>query len=155
MDPRRSERISEAIREELDEIIAYELADPRIKAAGVAEVTVSPDARQARVRVILTGDAKTQKASIEALNSARGFLRRELAIRIDMFRVPDLHFEAALSPELGSRMDQLLKRVRRGRPRQEDSGQPDSVLSPSASADGPATPGDSQAEPDPQKNPAR
>jgi ribosome-binding factor A len=118
MDPRRSERLAETMREELDEIIAYELSDPRIDTAGVAEVTVSPDARQARVRVLMTGDPESQKHCLEALNGAKSFMRRELAQRIDLFRIPELHFEAAVSAGLGSRMDHLLKRVRRGRPRE-------------------------------------
>jgi ribosome-binding factor A len=120
MDPRRSERLSETMREELDEMIAYELSDPRIDTAGVAEVTVSPDARQARVRVHLTGDAESQRQCLEALNGAKSFIRRELAQRIDLFRIPDLHFEAAVSTGLGNRMEHLLKRVRRGRPREDD-----------------------------------
>jgi ribosome-binding factor A len=125
MDPRRSERLSEAIREELDEMISYELSDPRIDTAGVAEVAVSPDARTARVRVLLTGDAKSQKQCLDALNGAKGYIRRELARRIDLFRIPELHFEAAVSAELGSRLEHLLKRVRRGRPRPADTGAAD------------------------------
>ena len=124
MDPRRSERLSEAIREEVDEMISYELSDPRIDTAGVAEVAVSPDARIARVRVLLTGDAKSQKQCLEALNSAKSYIRRQLAQRIDLFRIPELHFEAAVSAELGGRIEHLLKRVRRGRPRGDDSVTP-------------------------------
>jgi ribosome-binding factor A len=120
MDPRRSERVSEALREELDEIITYELADPRIETAGIAEVAVSPDARHARVRVLATGDADAQRRTIDALNAARGFVRRALAQRIDMFRIPELHFEPAVSAELGSRITHLMKRVRKGRPRQTE-----------------------------------
>ena len=120
MDPRRSERLSEAIREELDELISYELSDPRIETAGVAEVAVSPDARTARVRVLLTGDAKSQKQCLDALNGARGFIRRQLAQRIELFRIPELHFEAAVSAELGGRIEHLMKRVKRGRPRTGD-----------------------------------
>lgn len=122
MDPRRSERVSEALREEIEELIAYELTDPRIQgASGVAEVLISPDARTARVRLILTGDAAEQRGTIEALNHARGFIKRELAQRLDMFRMPELQFEAALPGELGARVNSLLKRVRRGRPRPEPS----------------------------------
>ena len=117
MDPRRSERLSEAIREELDELISYEMSDPRIDTVGVAEVAVSPDARTARVRVLLTGDAKSQKDCLDALNGARSYIRRELTNRIDLFRIPELHFEAAVSVELGSKLEHLMKRVRRGRPR--------------------------------------
>ncbi|MDZ4796922.1 MAG: 30S ribosome-binding factor RbfA [Bryobacteraceae bacterium] len=121
MEPRRSERISETLREELDELISWELSDPRIECAGVAEVLISPDGRSARARLILTGDGESQKATLEALTKARGFIKRELAQRLDMFRMPELQFEAAVGAELGPRIQHLLKRVRRGRPRTEDS----------------------------------
>jgi ribosome-binding factor A len=101
------------------------LSDPRIDTAGVAEVAVSPDARTARVRVLLTGDTNSQKLCLDALNGAKGYIRRELARRIDLFRIPELHFEAAVSAELGSRLEHLLKRVRRGRPRPADTGAAD------------------------------
>jgi len=124
MDPRRSERVSETLREELDELISYELSDPRIDCSGVAEVMISPDGRQAMVRLILTGDANSQKQTLEALESAKGFIRSELAQRVEIFRVPDLRFEAAVQAALGSRVPHLLKRMRRGRPRdpQPESG---------------------------------
>jgi ribosome-binding factor A len=121
MDARRSERISEALREELEELISWELSDPRIECAGVAEVLVSPDGRSARARLILPGDAESQKATLEALSHARGFIKRELAQRLDVFRMPELQFEAAVGSELGPRIHSLLKRVRRGRPRVEDT----------------------------------
>ena len=117
MDPRRSERLSQAMREELEELISYEMGDPRIDVQGVSEVLVSPDARQARVLLILTSDAKKQQDTIEALNSAKGFLRVELGHRLDIFRIPELHFEPAIAAELGSRVAHLLKRVKKGRPR--------------------------------------
>ena len=121
MDPRRSERVSEAIREEIEELIAYELSDPRIHASAVAEVLISPDARSARIRLILTGEAEEQRGTIEALNHARGYIKRELAQRLDIFRMPELQFEAALPAEMGGRVQSLLKRVKRGRPRPEQT----------------------------------
>jgi ribosome-binding factor A len=123
MDPRRSERVSEAIREELEELIAYELSDPRIQVSGVAEVLISPDARTARVRLVMNGDPPEQCETLEALNHARAYIKRELASRIDMFRLPELRFEPAIPAELAPRVTHLLKRVRRGRPRSE-SGTP-------------------------------
>ena len=118
MDSHRSERVSEALREELGELIAYELSDPRIGDAVVTEVLVSPDKRHAQVRLHLTTSLAEQKATIQALEGARHFLRRQLAERLSLFRVPELHFEA----DAGSgeeRMEYLLKRIRRGRPRDE------------------------------------
>ena len=55
---------------------------------------------------------------IAALEHAASFLRREVARRLELFRVPELHFEADIATELGGRMDQLLKRIKKGRPRE-------------------------------------
>jgi len=121
MDPRRSERVSETLREELEELICWELSDPRIECAGVAEVLISPDGRSARARLILPGGAESQKETLSALDRAKGFIRLELAQRVDMFRLPDIRFEAAIEADLGSRIPHLLKRMRRGRPRPEDT----------------------------------
>lgn len=117
MDPRRSERVAETLREELEELITCELSDPRIDVTGVAEVLVAPDARVARVRLVLSGDPESQKHTLEALERARGFLKRELALRLDMFRLPELQFESAIPATMAPRLDSLLKRVKRGRPR--------------------------------------
>jgi ribosome-binding factor A len=117
MDPRRAERVSEALREELEEIIAYELEDPRIQAADVVEVLISPDARHAHIRIRTEGDAEAQADTVAALEHARHFLRRELSRRIDIFRIPELHFELAVSPQLDQRATRLLRRMRRGRAR--------------------------------------
>ena len=48
MDPHRNERVSESLREELNELISYELSDPRIGDASVTEVLLSPDFRRAQ-----------------------------------------------------------------------------------------------------------
>jgi ribosome-binding factor A len=117
MDTHRAERISEALREELGELIAYELSDPRIHDAVVTEVLVSPDKRHAQVRLHFQSAAKEQQETIEALDRARHFLRRQLAERLNLFRVPELHFEADVSASGDGRMAHLLKRIRRGRPR--------------------------------------
>lgn len=116
----RTERVSELLREELEEIIAYELSDPRICDAAVTEVLVSPDMRRAQVRLHLPRDASEQRQTLEALDGARHFLRRQLAVRLNLFRIPELHFEPDVSSTVTGRMEHLLKRVRRGRPRDEE-----------------------------------
>jgi ribosome-binding factor A len=118
MDTHHSERVSEALREELSEIIAYELSDPRIGEAIVTEVLVSPDLRHAQVRLHLGEQPGQQEETIQALDGARHFLRRQLAKRLSLYRVPELHFEPDISPALSSRAHDLLRRVRKGRPRE-------------------------------------
>jgi ribosome-binding factor A len=113
----RTERISEALREELAELIGYELSDPRINFATVTSVEVSPDKRHAFVRIGVPEGSDAEK-SLAALEHARQFLRHQLAIRLELFRIPELHFEADVATELGGRMDNLLKRIKKGRPRE-------------------------------------
>jgi ribosome-binding factor A len=117
MENHRAERVSEALREELSELISYELSDPRIGDAVVTEVLVSPDKRHAQVRLHLSPDLKAQKQTILALEGARHFLRRMLAERLNLFRVPELHFEPDVELSKNGKMDSLFKRIKRGRPR--------------------------------------
>ncbi len=116
MENHRVERVSEALREELGELIAYELADPRIGDATVTEVLVSPDMKHAQVRLHFAG-AEGHAETIATLEKAKTFLKRQLATRLTLFRIPELHFESDVKEDGSARMDSLLKRIRRGRPR--------------------------------------
>jgi ribosome-binding factor A len=120
MDERRTLRVSEAVREELIEIIGFETADPRLLAVEVTEVHVSPDGRHATVRVAIRGNEREQKQSLDALEHARHYLRHELATRLSLRHVPELHFEQNRNPDVESRIDFLLKRARKSRGRSEN-----------------------------------
>jgi ribosome-binding factor A len=120
MDNHRAERVSEALREELAEMIAYELSDPRIGDVTVTEVLVSPDRKHAQVRLHFSDQERKKQESIRALEGARHFLRRQLALRLNLFRVPELRFEADVLSSADGKMEHILKRIRRGRPRDEE-----------------------------------
>jgi len=116
VDPHRIERVSEALREELAEIIGYEMSDPRLGAVDVTEVVVAPDMRKARVRVHLEASSRKREEAVKALEGARQYLRCELASRLRMYRIPELHFESDLGGRTEGRVDQLLHGIRKGRP---------------------------------------
>ncbi len=118
MDERRTLRVSEAVREELAEIIGFETEDPRLLAIEVIEAHVSPDGRHATVRVACRGTEREQKESMAALEHARHFLRHELASRLSLRHVPELHFSQDRNPDVESRIDFLLKRAKRSRGRE-------------------------------------
>lgn len=117
MEGYRAERISGALREELDELIGYEMSDPRVGSVTITEVVLSPDGKKAQIRISVPGSNKAKEDAVTALESARGFLKRELTKRLNMFRVPEIHFESDVNAELAGRLDQLKRRMRRGRPR--------------------------------------
>jgi ribosome-binding factor A len=119
MDVRRILRVSEAIREELSEIIGFEMDDPRLATVDVTLVQVSPDSRHAVIKIASKGTEPQQNQVLAALEHASGYLRRELASRLQLRHVPELHFEQDKNPEADSRIDFLLRRAKKSRPRDE------------------------------------
>jgi len=120
MDERRTLRVSEAVREELGEIIAFEMQDPRVLDVDVTEVHVSPDGRHAHIKVAVRGEDRQQKEALDALDHARHYLRHELGVRLTLRHVPELHFERDRNPDADSRIDFLLRRAKKTRGRTEN-----------------------------------
>ncbi|HLY20623.1 MAG TPA: 30S ribosome-binding factor RbfA [Bryobacteraceae bacterium] len=120
MQGHRSQRVSEAVREELSEIIGFELSDPRLIAVDVTDVAVTPDSRHANVKVSLSGAEKEQAAALAALEHARNYLRHELASRLNLRRIPELHFEPDYWPDAPGRVEILLKRAKKKRAQPEN-----------------------------------
>jgi ribosome-binding factor A len=120
MDERRTERVSEAVREELTELIGFEMDDPRLLGAEVVEAHVSPDGRNCHVRVAIRGAERQQKDGMAALEHAKHYLRHELATRLSLRHVPELHFDLDRNPDVESRIDFLLKRAKKSRGRNEN-----------------------------------
>jgi|ERR1039458_1905310 ribosome-binding factor A len=117
MDERRTLRVSETVREELTAIVTFEMDDPRLLDVQVTDVQVSPDSRYATVKVAALGDERSQNQAIAALTGASGFLRRELASRLQLRHVPELHFEKDKNPDAMGRVDILLRRAKKSRGR--------------------------------------
>jgi ribosome-binding factor A len=116
MEEHRSRRVSEAVREELAELIGFEMDDPRLASVNVTNADVSPDMRVAHIKVAI--EAGQEKKALEALEHAKGFLKHELASRLNLRRVPDLHFAADTHPDVESRIDFLLRRAKRTKARE-------------------------------------
>ena len=107
------ERLSEALREEIETILEGELGDPRIGLVNVSEVQLAPDSRSAHVMVVVEGDEEDAEASMEGLLAATGYIRRELAERLHLRRPPELIFVQDRSQQYEARIDELLSRTRR------------------------------------------
>ena len=117
MDTRRAERLSQALREELAELIEYELQDPRLAGISVTEARLVPDGRHLLVTVAVKGNAAERQLGMEALTHAASYLRRVVAIRLKLFKAPEIHFQAA--DPAGDRIAELLDRIRKNREKTE------------------------------------
>jgi ribosome-binding factor A len=120
MDEHRTLRVAEALREELSELIGFELADPRLAGMEVTDVQMTPDGRHAHVKVSVRGDERTQNQALAALEHAAGYVRHEVAFRLQLRHVPELHFERDRYPDVESRVDFLLRRAKKSRARDEN-----------------------------------
>lgn len=108
---KRSQRVSDLIREEIAEIVMYKLKDPRIGFVTITGVDMSPDLKQARVFVsILKEDER--EMTLEILNSAKAFIRSILSKRLKMKFIPVVEFKMDASIEYGYKIDKLLKEIR-------------------------------------------
>ena len=115
MDQHRRERVSETVREELAELIGFEMEDPRLAGVAVTDVQVGPDLRHAHVRVGVWGDERQRQAAMAALDHARHYLRHELARRLNLRKMPELHFEPDPAAGADERVEILLKRAKKMR----------------------------------------
>jgi ribosome-binding factor A len=115
MDQHRAERVSETVREELAEIIGFELEDPRLASVDVTDVRVAPDLRHAHVRIGVAGDEREQQSALAALEHARHYLRHELARRLNLRKIPELHFEHDPVADADERLEILLRRAKKMR----------------------------------------
>jgi ribosome-binding factor A len=116
MDENRTRRVSEAVREELSELIGFEMDDPRLSSVSVTSADVSPDMRHAHVKIAVdtAADAdRAERAAMAGLEHAKSFLKHELASRLNLRRIPDLHFVVDSHPNAESRIEFLLRRAKR------------------------------------------
>ena len=107
------ERMGEALREEIETIVEGELGDPRIGLVSVSSVELAEDARSARVFVTVEGNEDEADDSLEGLTAAVGFIRREVAERLQLRRPPELYFQLDRSQQYGARIDELLSRAKK------------------------------------------
>ena len=107
------DRISEALKEEIGAILEGELGDPRLGLCYVNEILLAPDGKSARVFIHVEGDENDARETLEAVTNAKGFIRRELLVRLGKRHVPELYFVVDRSVELGSRIDELLGRIKK------------------------------------------
>ena len=104
----RVRRISDRIHQELSLVLQQEVADPRLAMVTVTEVEVDRELAFATIYVTALGTQDRMNEVLSALEGARGYLRRELAARVQLRSFPQLRFQWDFSYEQGTRIDELL-----------------------------------------------
>jgi ribosome-binding factor A len=108
---RRTERVSEAIREVVSRAILFELKDPRVSGVTVTRGEVTGDLRHAKVYVSIMGTEAEQRLSLRGLESARGFLQRKVAERLETRYTPHIEIVVDDSIKKSLEMSRILRDV--------------------------------------------
>ncbi len=108
----KNTRINAEVMKELSLIISGEIKDPRISSmTSVVSVEVAPDLKTCKAYISVLGDEEAQKSTLEGLNSAASFIRKELARRVNLRNTPEIKFIIDQSIEYGVRMSKLIDEV--------------------------------------------
>ena len=117
---KRSEKVADLIRKEISEMILLKtIKDPRIGFLTITRVSVSDDCRMARVYFSVMGDQEERDRSLEGLNSAKGYVRKELGRRMSLRYTPDLIFQYDPSIEYAIHIDEVFHHLREEKKKDE------------------------------------
>lgn len=105
----RMRRVDEAVRAVLSDAITQQLKDPRVGFVTVTAVRTSPDLRHARVYVSVLGDEQARAESMAGLESAIGFLQRQVASRLKLKHTPAVTIAYDDSVDRGMRINEILR----------------------------------------------
>ncbi|MCS7010149.1 MAG: 30S ribosome-binding factor RbfA [Anaerolineales bacterium] len=109
----RLERIADRFRQELSELLLLKVADPRLHHVFVTDVKIDRELAFADIYVSALEGSERSAEILSGLESASGFLRRELAARIDLRVMPRLRFHWDPTPENADRIERLLASLRK------------------------------------------
>lgn len=110
--PIRQKRVAERIQAELSDMVLQDLKDPRLHLVTITNVLIDRELEHANVFVSTVGDAARQKEVLAGLASAHGFIRREIARRLQLRRAPEIHFHWDAGPEKVEQVGQLLEQLK-------------------------------------------
>lgn len=108
---RRPERVADILREEISQIVGYELEDPRLTMVTVTDVRLSENLKAARVYVTVAGNEEEHQLALAALRHAAPYVRKQIGLSLNLPRTPEIHFVRDRVEEEGERVDRLLEKI--------------------------------------------
>lgn len=108
----KNQRLNSIIAKEISDIITFEIKDPNINLVSITEVNITNDLSYAKVFVSII-DQKRKKNILNALNQAKGFVKKKLSKRLSIRKIPELNFIYDDSLDKASRIENILKKVKK------------------------------------------
>lgn len=115
MREKRVQRIGEELRRVISDIIRSKIKDPRIpEIISVTNVLVTNDLSFAKIFVEIMGTKEEQEAALEGLNSAKGFIKKEISSEVKLRQMPELIFILDETLDINLKMEKLIEEVNHG-----------------------------------------
>ena len=111
----RIEKLQELIKQETSKMLLYDIKDPRIGFVTVTDVEMTGDLREAKIFVSIMGNEEQIKSSMEGLQSALGFVRREIGKRIRLRFTPEISFAPDKSLDYSEHIQKILLQIEKER----------------------------------------
>jgi ribosome-binding factor A len=112
---KRATRVGDVLLKELADLLMRRVKDPRVTGVTLTGIRVSKDLKHAKVYFSLIGDDRAITEAQQGLDSAKGFIKREIGLRLELKYVPDIVFKHDPSLATGERMEKLFQSMEAGR----------------------------------------
>ena len=109
MEGKRSEKVADLIQKEISQMLVKSIKDPRIGFVTITRVSVSEDCRFAKIYFSVAGNLEERERSMKGLESATGYVRKELGRRIRLRYTPEILFQFDPSIEYAIHMEELIQ----------------------------------------------
>lgn len=119
MEGKRSEKVADLIQKEVSHMLVKSIKDPRIGFVTITRVSVSEDCRFAKIYFSVAGTLEEREKSMKGLESAKGYVRKELGRRIRLRYTPEIVFRFDPSIEYAIHMEELIRGIH---PKRETEG---------------------------------
>jgi ribosome-binding factor A len=116
----RANRVAQSIKEELSSMLLFEVSDPRLEAVYITHVKVDRELAYANIFVSALEGSERSEEILEGFESAAGYLRRQLAQKIQLRSFPNLRFHWDPIPENADRIDRLISSLDTGENKEEE-----------------------------------
>lgn len=108
---KRATRVGDQILRFIAELLIERIRDPRVSKVTLTDISLSNDLKNARIYFSVLGTEIEVKEALNGLESAKGFIKRELGKRSQLRYVPDIMFDHDPTLETGNRLEQLFKKI--------------------------------------------
>ncbi len=115
MEGKRSEKVADLIQREVSQMLVKSIKDPRIGFVTITKVAVSDDCRFAKVYFSVAGTLAERESSGKGLDSAKGYVRKELGRRLRLRYTPEIVFQFDPSIEYAIHMEEVIRDIHRGK----------------------------------------